>query len=327
MHKKKNVIFFLIALIFSLKSFSQCVVTCNQNVGVFSNNNAASIAYDNMISSFHSSVVAEEFGYKVWGENVMANGTTHSLFPRFIDTINFPTLKGRVLLASIGSNSITNAQLVVLTSDGLFVGGIAGAVISTGIKSNTAFNKITVNGKTDGLPFGISPDSVKMLFVSHGTILITTCGGRVFSLSQFSHMRGDNLIGNANQWSQVFQSNGQPLTNVIAARGNTYFGYALKNDNTIWTWGWQTRLGDGSLALDRARATQMVLPAGVTAVKMIQATSQITGNSVLNVTTYYLLDNQNRLFALGRNNVGQVGDHTNTDRNFGYVSNKILQRI
>ena len=201
-------LFFFYILFFVHNLNAQCITSCNQNVGIFTNNNPESIGYDNMVSSFHSSLVSEENGYRIWGEKMLNNGTGHALSPINLNNINYPALTGQVYHVGLGSNSVNNIQLIVLTSTGLFASGQPGAVLSTSIKNTTPFSKITVNGKTDGLPLGITPDSVKMMFVSFQTIIITTCGGRVFVLSQNTAVRGGG--GNAIQWSQIITNTGLP---------------------------------------------------------------------------------------------------------------------
>jgi len=289
---------------------AQCIISCNSNVGVFSNDDPTTIAYDNLGSAFHSTYSIEEIGNRFWGEQMQSNGFSDLLNPQFINSSYYSALTGSVYHIGIGSSSINNVQFVVLTSTGLFVGGSVGSVIHNSVSSNQVFSKITVNGKSDGLPTGILPDSVKMMFVTQGSIIITTCGGRVFVLSIHPFIRGGKGAGSNTSWSQVMQSSGIPLTNVIAARGCAKVGYALKKDSTIWTWGEGILKGDGSGFFSSDSAIKMTLPAGVTGIKMIQATRMNTTNYV----SYYLLGTNQRVYALGKNNFGQLGDRTTTDK-------------
>jgi gliding motility-associated-like protein len=211
---------------------------------------------------------------------------------------------------AIGSDLDYGVQLIVLTSDGLFVLGTEGTVIDNTITPTSTFQKITVNGKTDGLPSGIQPTDVKMMFASTGMLMLTTCNGEVYVLSADSNLRGDGGVGNEIQWSQVKQNASTPLTNVIVARGNYQVGFALKQDGTLWTWGTNTYLGNGTAVATRNFATQMTLPAGLTGVKMIQATSRFTSDA----NSYYILGVNKKVYSLGFNSFGQLGDNTSTER-------------
>ena len=292
--------------------YSQCIIKCNTNAGVYSNNDPKTIAYDNMGSSFHSTFASQPTGYIVWGEDIANAGNANHLSPVLINSTNYPALTGNIYLVGLGSYSINAVQLIVLTSTGLFAGGRPGAVLSTSIKSTNVFAKLTVNGKTDGLPTGIAPDSVKMLFVTDWSIIITTCGGRVFVLSQDVNIRGIGGGGSATAWSQVMRSAGVPLTGIIAARGASGVGFALRSDSTIWTWGDNVVRGNASAASNSSYATQMTLPSGIGGVKMIQAT--LNNGASTPAVSYYLLGTDKKVYSLGANNVGQLGDRTTTNR-------------
>jgi hypothetical protein len=308
----KRLYLYCIVSLAAQSGYSQCIINCNTNAGVYSNNDPKTIAYDNMGSSFHSTFASQPTGYIVWGEDIANAGNANHLNPVFINSTNYPALTGNIYLVGLGSYSINAVQLIVLTSTGLFAGGRPGAVISTSIKSTNVFAKLTVNGKTDGLPTGIAPDSVKMLFVTDWSIIITTCGGRVFVLSQDVNIRGNGGGGSATAWSQVMQSAGVPLTGIIAARGASGVGFALKSDSTIWTWGDNVVRGNASAASNSSYATQMNLPSGIGGVKMIQATLNNWASTP--AVSYYLLGTDKKVYSLGANNVGQLGDRTTTNR-------------
>jgi gliding motility-associated-like protein len=296
---------------------AQCGVSifCNGNTGVYSNNVASDIAYDNMSSGFHTTCIKEPSGnWKVWGEYAANDGFSNVLSPIDFNPTNYPALTGTIYKIVIGSNFGTVIQLIVLTSDGLFVLGTEGAVLSEDITSSTDFQKITVNGKTDGLPLNVSPTDVKMLFATSYSLIITTCTGEVYVLSQNSSMRGDGGIGTALEWSKVMQNASTPLSNVIVARGNSKVGFALKSNGTLWTWGNETFLGDGTGSLNRDYAEQMILPAGLAGIKMIQCTNDFFTSSGANTISYYILGTDKKIYSLGTNNKGQLGDRTSIDR-------------
>lgn len=174
---------------------NNCVNGCNPNAYVNSSD-PNTIEYDNMVSSFHATVIKEADGtFKAWGEATAPNGTSDLLTPTAITPANgfnytgtpLKVTSGSYYYAPSGSTGSTvqylNHQHALLTTDGLYVWGDAAtsigqaALVSKSIKNTTAFGKITVNGKADGLPPGVTPQQVKMMFGSGGTLAIVTCGG------------------------------------------------------------------------------------------------------------------------------------------------------
>ncbi|MCH5687615.1 hypothetical protein LWM68_27130 [Niabella sp. W65] len=80
-----------------------CPMTNYSNYGVTSTG-AATLEYDNLVSSFHTSISRDYLGvYRIWGEKAAFDGTD-LLVPTEINSVNFPGLTGRILKASVGSN-------------------------------------------------------------------------------------------------------------------------------------------------------------------------------------------------------------------------------
>lgn len=281
------------------------------NFGSESNNDAATIEYDNFVSGFHSTVVRTSNGsFQVWGEKIANNGTTDVLSPITINTSNFPALTGIPLKAALGSNSTGNIQAIILATDGLYAWSKEGIVISATITSSTAFQKLTINGNSNGLPTGVNPQDVKMMFATYKTLVITTCSGDVWVLSQTQSVRGNGGTGNSVTWYRVTTSDaGNPfLTGVVACRGNNDGLMALKSDGTIYVWGNNVLLGDNSPVIpSQHTAAQMTLPVNTTP-KMIGS----TGNGI--VRSYYILATNGNLYSLGENSNRELGDWTVTDR-------------
>ena len=281
MKNTRTVLAYLALTAFALISnqlYSQCAIPVQGCAGVDlsaygagSGTNASLIEYDNFVAAYHSTLARTADGsFRVWGQVMANNGTSNVLSPLAINATNYTALTGTVLKGGIGSEGGGNTQGIVLTTTGLWAWGTEGAVIDPSLTASTTFQKLTIGGNTEGLPSGVTPGQVKMMFVTDETIAITTCDGAAYVISSRTNM---NQGGTATTWTQVrTNAGGDPfITNVVAMRGGFSTLMALKNDGTLWTWGELSYLGDGSAVLARNRATQMTLPAGVT-IKMFGAT-------------------------------------------------------
>jgi YD repeat-containing protein len=100
---------------------------------------------------------------------------------------------------------------------------------------------------------------------------------------------------------QVMASPGVGLTNVKAIAAGYKHTVVVKNDGTVWTWGWNSdgQLGDGTTT-DRKTPVQV---SGLTNVKAVAA-------------GYYhtvALKNDGTVWSWGYNYYGQLGDGTSGD--------------
>lgn len=343
--KKKNLTSFILVISLFLgisKTNAQCgfitgegcIGTDYNNAFINSNNNAVTIEYDNYTSAYHGTAVRQYDGtFEVWGQN-MANAGTNStagnaLSPITLNGTNFPAIGNEKVLKVTGGSAGGNAQqFIALTSNGLYAWGWQGYILSTSLTTSSTFQKIAVNGKSDGLPPGVSPGDVKMMTGSvlriggsgasdaDGTLCIVTCSGNVWVLSENATARGNGSTGNATTWYQITEStSGNPfLNNVVAARVSGGTVMALKNDGTVWTWGYRTYLGnDTAQSSTRNRATQMDLSNLSGTVKMIGVTSMNLDSSPLG-SSYYILMTDGNLYALGQNSQRQLGDWSTTER-------------
>ncbi len=289
---------------------------CNPNT-FLNTTDPNTIEYDNMVSTFHSTMMrdASAGALMVWGVRMANNGTSHLLVPTEVNNINYPLLTGDILKFTGGSNGSEISQSVVLTTDGLFAWGTEGAVILSGLTSSATFQKISigtygVNGgtpKANGLPDGVAPEDVKMLFGTYNILGLTTCSGEVWVLTQIANAYGDGATGsttNHQLWHRVHINATTTLDNVVAIRGNTGKLIALTAAGEVYTWGNTTMLGEGSAAISRPFATQMTLPAGVTP-KMIGVSG----------TTYYILSTNGNVYAMGTGTSGQLGNFSTSNSN------------
>lgn len=283
-----------------------CPGTDYNNFGINSTSNAATIEYDNFVSCYHSSAVRNTDGeFLVWGERISATAT-NVLSPLEINSTNFPGLTGRPLKVTLGSDG-GRMQGILLADNGLYAWGEQGRVLSTAITTNNNFQKITIGGNATGLPLGVSPSDVKMIQATFQTLVIVTCSGDVWVISQVGSMRGNNNTGNATTWYRVTTAEvGNPfLSDVIACRamGTSNTIIALQSNGNIWTWGTRTFLGNNTAVAQRNRATQMVRPTTANA-KMVAVTTD----------SYFYLSTDGNLYSLGINSVRQLGDWTTTER-------------
>lgn len=277
------------------------VSDCNDNTFAWTKD-PNTIEYDNIVSGYHSTIVKESDGaVKVWGQRTSATGSDR-LSPLEVTPANGYNYKGEILKVTLASTNGSTIQFAVLTTEGLYVWGRSNILISSALKSASTFNKVD-----NGLPSGVSPTDVKMLFGSYLTLGIVTFKGEAWILSSIGgkNGRGDNSKNNA-LWTRVQTARNTNLTNVIAMRGTRNAMMALTSDGEVYTWGTGTYLGDHSEPNNRGYATKMTLPK-VTP-KMIGMTYSSRGNS------YYLLGTNGTLYSLGTNDLRQLGDFSVTAR-------------
>lgn len=319
-----SVLFCMMLLGFSRSAVqAQCTTCDNSYLNV---TDWKSIDYDNMVSTFHSSIARQSDGrVLVWGEHSKSNGSGNNLVPAELNNANYSGLTGQILRFAAGSNSQDDVQFAVVTTDGLFIWGDEGVLVSSNFKSGNSFAKVT-----NGLP--VAPTQVKMLFGTYETLALLTCDGFVWVLSQNKNMRGDDANGSST-WHQVTESGGSnpALGNVVAVRGAPGGLMALKDNGEVWTWGDETYLGNGSNATSRARATKMTLTkpqgGGNIVPKMIGMTGT-TGSS-----SHYILGTDGYVYSLGNNGQKQLGDRSGNEQKSwvrvksGSGSNDILSDI
>jgi len=304
-----------------------CTAGCNDNT-FLNTTDPNDIEYDNLIAGDEDIIAKGKDGaFYIWGYNTSPNVSTANTNV-VLDLLTPTKIDPSTVLPTTGSTgsgfNYTGTPLKaaianvyhLLTTDGLYVWGNGNMYTLTTI-NNTAityrtpsgyrFGKLTVNNKADGLPPGVSPSNVKMMFGAQLSLTIVTCSGEVWTLNQGPAYFGDGVTtsspANNSIWHRVKTSATQTLDNVVAVRGNDDTKIALTSTGKLYTWGQGTYIGDGTDLVggtNRAFATEMVVPAGVTP-KMIG----ITG-----ITNYFLLATNGKLYAMGSNDWGVLGDGT-----------------
>lgn len=295
-----------------------CPNTDYSNYGFNAVRPVATIEYDNMVTSFHTSIVRNgEDKFLIWGSNAGYDGTLDLSSPQEINTANFPGLIGHPIKVAAASYVATfeDNQQILLTTEGLYAWGNSGVILHDKLTKNDTFQRISIKGKADGLPAGVNSIDVKMMVAAQGTLAIATCSGEVWVISQHSaYMKGDGSTDfggpdSKTTWSRVRTDKDHFLENVIAVRSSYDAMIALTSANEVYTWGKHTLLGNENISNQphRAYATKMVLPSTGT-VKMIGLTNYLYAGPAS--VTYYLLYSDGNLYAMGNNALKQLGDFT-----------------
>ena len=288
--------------------------------------------YDLIVSAFHQSVAQKNDGsWSGWGQHMNSDGSTAATTPQDIVVANYPGLTGTPLITTTASN-ILDEQSVLLTTTGLFAWGVEGVTIPNAVTSSTTFQKITVNGKTDGLPIGVAPSDVVSLVAINKNLIVRTLAGNAYILScntsgvTTANLYGDGSTSINNNWHQVKINATTVLSNIIALRGQvasdtkgafvalTYSASGYK----AYTWGMSAYKGDNTNASALGYATEMTLPSGVTP-RMIAITGGFydaanTNTPLQRNNSYYLVATNGNVYGLGANDVKQLGDLTTTER-------------
>lgn len=285
--------FFLITSMFYMYVISCFSQTCQPND-----------PYDQIVSDFHSTIARRQDGsLVVWGERKANNGFDDVLSPQEINSVNYPSLTGKPIIGTLGSNGESATQAILLTSTGLFAWGNRGAVIGLSLTTSSSFQKITVDGKLDGLPVDVSPSDVNMMTATYQSLAIVTNVGEVWILGSNPNMYGDGSTGVTDTWHQV-QSATAPystLKEIVQFRMSGSVCFAVDSNNDFYTWGNkvinQNGFGKSSRAIILAKPPSMTteLP------KMIATTSNLNN---IKLITYFVLTQNGELYSMG--NLGGV---------------------
>lgn len=280
--------------------------------------------YDKIISGYHASVAIKSTGeYSIWGANMAPTGLIGQLTPLEINGTNYSGISGTIYKAGIGGTNTGASidQAAVLTSTGLFAWGAVGSLFSPSLTTSAGVAQITppTGSSPIGLPIGLEPQDVKMLFAVYRTLVLLSKAGDVYVLGYLSGaLDGNGAVQGTtgmNSWQRVKIDATTYLTGVKNVRGQSaranYNAFVAEtNDGKMYTWGASTFLGDGTGSAYRSYATEMTLPDEVKTkgIKMIGVTGGITGGSSYN--TYYVLSNSGNLYAMGDNKNYQCGAFT-----------------
>jgi len=286
-------------LIFSFVSFSQ---TCNPND-----------LYDQIVSDYHSTIARRQDGtLVVWGERKASNGVGNVLIPQQINSTNYPGLTGTPLKGALGSRGENNSQAILLTTTGLFAWGTSGVVI--GSVSSATFQKVTVAGKSDGLPPNVLPQQVKIITATFHSLVIVTDSGQVWVIGGTKELYGDGSISTSSTWHRVRTSVGSfpILSGVVQLRMSVNAVFAVDSSNNWYTWGVKIFNGTPASAF-YTRATLMTKPSDFPdeLPRMIAVTS---GTYNIISTAYFVLSQSGNLYSMGDGDNGILGVGSTSDQ-------------
>ena len=278
--------------------------------------------YDQIVSDFHSTIARRQDGTLViWGEDKASNGVDDVLTPIEINSINYPGLTGIALKGALGSKFTDNSQAILLTTTGLFAWGREGTSIPNALTTSPSFQKITVAGKTDGLPPGIFPKNVKIMTATFNALSIVTDSGCVWVLGNSTRLYGDGSTATTNDWHQV-RTGIAPynfLKNIVHLRISTNAAFAVDSNNVWYTWGGRVYNGSSG-AINSNRPVTIVKPTSITTElpKMIGVTSVNTdetpGNQIIQATAYFVLTESGDLYAEGDGYGGILGNGSTSNK-------------
>ncbi|WP_455429738.1 DUF7507 domain-containing protein [Myroides albus] len=254
---------------------------------------------DQFISGFHTTIVKTKYGFEIFGERGMPNGTNHVYSPLRILPKNGYDFKGSPMLATMGTYSNTKTQMFLLTSKGLYVWGTEGTVISTALTKNTSFGEIS-------LPANVKPRDVVYMTASYNILVLKTKQGKLYTMGADYQMYGDGSLRADNEWHIVKRTNGSELTDVKLVRVHSYGGFALLNDDSFIAWGKEKYDGQNPVIKNNSNAINVKSPySNGEKPKMIA----VTGNDkqAPNSVSYLVLGNNGKVYSIGGNNNGQLG--------------------
>ncbi|AEA45325.1 tandem-95 repeat protein [Fluviicola taffensis] len=285
--------------------------------------------YDQIQSGFHTTIASRPDGtFLIWGAGSTANGNGAAAARHLTPVVIEPNAgipaqhynyTGAPLFATLATQSSTTTQVFVMSTDGLYSWGANNVAIGTGLDNVAGFAQIS-------MPVGIVPGDIKNMIASWGALVLLTHSGEVYvsGRNDAIHGNGGVLPGAAeNYWARVTRdiTGNPPLTGVVDIRVTPAGAFAITSTGQWYTWGPRCYRGDGSAVTTYNRAVAMTTPFSSLPV-MIAMTADFgnnTWNDASNRATYYAINPaDNKLYAMGSNGNGQLGQG-NTTNSTGWV--------
>ena len=232
---------------------------------------------------YHGCTAQTLDGYVVYGQQLGPN-IEDILTPMTITRANGYNYTGDILLTTIGGDD-SYSQLFVLSTDGLFVQGKEGAVLSRTLTSSQLMQQVS-------MPVGLDPQNVKSLQAGSKGLMILTKDGTVWTEGLDGNY-GDGRVRRDKVWHKA-----SITKKVVSVKIAWHTRFAYDEDDRLYTWGTNTYKGDGSDLNATETATVMVnpLPLNVSIVQI-----------ALSKNSYFVLGSDGKVYSLGVNNKGQLG--------------------
>jgi len=273
------------------------------------------IPEDFFVPLYHSNIInAPNNRIYITGEDANPIGIDDNDINEFSEIISGGPISGAILgdsnwpiyngnnVKAVGASNGSESQFALLTTTNLYVWGQADGMIT----GPTAWHNVPLPAGKTGTDFIDITSGVGVLALVSNLGEVYTMGSLVHSTS--SILGSNGTVADTNGWYKVQNSTGD-LTNVIDLEITNEAAIVISSNGDWYTWGPNSYLGDGSIINDRDVATLMTKPAAFSIVTPLQV--KMTAWTDAN---YFVLGSDGLVYALGKNEDGELGDNTITER-------------
>ena len=268
-----------------------------------------------MASSFHSSIVIDYNDIVTyWGDAANQSTGSDQLSP-----VALTGYTGSPLSVAAGSTGASNHQLYLHTSTNIYGWGESENTIVSG--TGNSFVSLT----TISLPSGVSISDVNYIEAAGGGLCLVTNTGTAYVRKGNAAGGSGRIYGDGSTtldaagstvWHQVLTAAATPLTGIDRISMSQNAMMASTAGGNVYVWGENTYLGTVAGAAARAFATLVTKPTGVTPAD-VNINTKIGSNSV-----QFILGTDGKLYGIGENASGVLGQGTLTDVTSSWVTVK-----
>jgi alpha-tubulin suppressor-like RCC1 family protein len=208
------------------------------------------------------------------------------------------------------ASAAQGTQMWIHTDQGIWGWGYSANTI---IETRAGSSPIT----SVALPSGVAASDVNFIRSSRGGIAIVTHAGNVWVRAGANSVCSPNVYGDGSSaldiagstiWHQVKTAVATPLTNVIELSFGGTAAIAITASGSAYVWGDKTYLGNSTAAANRAYASLMTLHSDFTG-GIKPRTAEIIQSGSLEAVQF-ILGNNNKVYSIGRNANGALGNGT-----------------